>query len=233
MIFSRWRRRIAPFKNQFHRPTVCVLEDRTVPTSYRLLFPPVAPPADLASHFQVTVPGTVHAGQAFTVVVEAEDAGNHIATNYSGTVQITLGITDESAKAPASVTFSAANKGVHSFQITLATAGSQIIEVNASANPTIAGSAWTTVTAARSKVMAPGIVIPDVSYGIVPAGYELVGQELVLVPNLSSNFASPISGYPGNGFAYPGYELVGQELVLVPNLSSNLSNFSPGGSYWG
>src|SRR5947207_2831196 len=113
MLFSRRAQRpVSTF-----RPTVCVLEDRTVPAGFRV-FPSVpAPPP--ATHFAVLLPQDVEVGKAFSVTVEAVDAKNHVVPTYRGTVQVSLAGPDAGAVYPASFTFSAADTGRHSFQMTL------------------------------------------------------------------------------------------------------------------
>ena len=99
--------------------------------------------AAVATHFVVyTDPGT-RVGEPTTVRVVAEDAQNHLVTNYTGTANVTS--SDGAATLPASVTF---DKGRASFfQVTFGTEGPQTVTVTDNADASIAGSASTTVAA--------------------------------------------------------------------------------------
>ncbi len=129
---------MSPRRKWSYRPAVCVLEDRTVPSSFRTF------PAGPATHLVVIAPAQVQADQSFTVEVEAEDASNRVATTFTGPVQLVLGTADAGATLP-SYTFTMADGGVHLFQVTLTLAGSQTIGARDTANAMIAGGARTTV----------------------------------------------------------------------------------------
>ena len=89
-----------------YRPRFDVLEDRTVPATFRGF--PVTPVTPPATHLIVLAPQNVESGKMFNVVVEAADASNHVVTGFKGTVQIQLATADAGATFPASFTFSAA-----------------------------------------------------------------------------------------------------------------------------
>lgn len=72
----------------------------------------------------ISTPASATAGSSFNVTVTA-DQGSTVDTSYTGTVQ--LSSTDGKAVLPASYTFTAADKGSHTFTVTLDTAGSQTI----------------------------------------------------------------------------------------------------------
>jgi hypothetical protein len=77
-----------------------------------------------ATHFQVTAPASVTAGTAFSVTVTALTAKpeNQMDCLYTGTVALTLGISDPNATLPAPHTFTLADGGSFTFQVTLGTA---------------------------------------------------------------------------------------------------------------
>ena len=79
-----------------------------------------------AAHLEVIVPENVTAGNAFNVTVEAEDASNHLATGYTGTIHFSLGSTDAGATLPADYTFTASDHGKHTFQVTLSATPSSV-----------------------------------------------------------------------------------------------------------
>lgn len=83
-----------------------------------------------AASLRVTAPTTVTAGVPFMVTVTAIDATNNTdstAYAYRGTVRFTS--SDLSAVLPASYTFTATDRGVHSFTVTLRTAGAPSFSV--------------------------------------------------------------------------------------------------------
>src|SRR5437867_12870937 len=98
MFFSRQprpaRKAIATF-----RPSLCVLEDRTVPSTISSLTwqPPSPGPA---THLQVYAPHNVKSGQSFAIEVDAKDANSRIATGYLGAVHFSLGAADANAILP-------------------------------------------------------------------------------------------------------------------------------------
>jgi len=77
------------------------------------------------------------AGVAGNLTVTARDAYGNTATGYSGTVHFTS--TDTKAILPANYTFKASDKGVHTFSVTLKTAGTQAIRARDTVTSTITG----------------------------------------------------------------------------------------------
>ena len=69
--------------------------------------------AAAASKFIITAPSTVTAGVPFSLTLTVEDAYGNVVTGYTGTVHFKS--TDNTALLPASYTFTAADKGVHTF----------------------------------------------------------------------------------------------------------------------
>ena len=78
------------------------------------------------------------AGTAFSVNVTASDAYGNAIENYVGTARITS--TDTQANLASSFSFTSADLGTHTFNMTLKTAGSQSITFTDSANSAITGS---------------------------------------------------------------------------------------------
>jgi N-acetylneuraminic acid mutarotase len=106
-------------------------------TSSSLTITPAAP-----SYFTVSAPTAATAGNPVNVAVTAYDHYGNIATGYAGTVN--LSSTDPAANL-GGYTFTTGtgkDNGVHTFPITLKTAGSQTITVSdaTSTNPTITGT---------------------------------------------------------------------------------------------
>jgi len=99
-----------------------------------------ATPPAAADHLAVAAPTADTAGSAFGVTVTALNAGGSADAAYAGTVR--LGSSDAQAGLPASYTFTAADKGAHTFAATLKTAGSQSITATdaATTNPAAAAT---------------------------------------------------------------------------------------------
>jgi hypothetical protein len=194
MFSIRWFRRRRPSQGsrrspRAFRPAVLALEDRTVPSGLGLLHPGgfgalFSPPSSSgpATHLQVIVPENVQSGQSFNVLVEAEDAGNRLATGYTGTVQLSLGTADAGATLPAAFTFTAADHGAHLFQVTLAATGSQTITATDATTSSITGSASTTVnpapTLAQILVVTPETAAVGVSTPVTVAALDASGHLL-------------------------------------------------------
>jgi PKD repeat protein len=70
-------------------------------------------------------PSSTNAGVSGTVTITAEDPFDNLATAYRGQVAFTS--SDHQAVLPSSYTFSSTDNGIHSFTVTLGTAGSQSI----------------------------------------------------------------------------------------------------------
>jgi hypothetical protein len=80
----------------------------------------------------------------FSVAVVVEDSFGNAATGYAGTVH--LSSTDAAAVLPADYTFTAADQGVHLFNVTLASGGRQTIRAADTAVASLAGSLQVAVT---------------------------------------------------------------------------------------
>ncbi len=142
MLFSRWfQSRRQP--RQSFRPAIHYLEDRTVPSGLHMSAPMPGP----ATSLEVVVPEHVTSGQSFKVLVEVEDASNHLATGYTGSVSLTSP-TDTSATLPTAYTFGPSDHGEHWFQVTLVATGSETIDATGTlpaSTSTIVGHATTEV----------------------------------------------------------------------------------------
>jgi hypothetical protein len=101
------------------------------------------------AHLLFSDPGTVTAGSPFSLTVTAQDASNHTATGYRGTVHFTA-----SNGASADYTFTAADRGTHTFG-GLVTPQPQTLAVTGqdTLNPAVRGSVTFTVAPAPA---APG-----------------------------------------------------------------------------
>lgn len=101
-----------------------------------------------ATHLQVTAPQNIQSGVSFDIVVAAEDASNHVAAGYTGTVHFSLTTADEGASLPADYTFTTSDHGIHRFHLTLVATGAQTITASDTRTASITGSASITVNPA-------------------------------------------------------------------------------------
>ncbi len=109
-----------------------------------------APPTD---HLVISAATTDTAGNAVSVTVTADTASNVPDTGFTGT--ITLTSTDAQSGLPLSYTFTSADKGSHTFSVTLKTAGSQTV----TASDTAISSSVTTSAIAVSPAAASQFVL--------------------------------------------------------------------------
>ena len=100
----------------------------------------------VATHFLVVTDPQAYAGGQARVTVVALDASNHQVQNYTGTVHLTD--TDTGTTLPADYTFTAADRGSHTFTITPSAVGTETVTATDTATATITGSADLTVSAA-------------------------------------------------------------------------------------
>jgi hypothetical protein len=97
------------------------------------------------AHFQVTPSSsTVQTGKPFSITVTALDPFNRTITSYNHKVHFVS--TDHQASLPGDFTFSPTNGGMHTFMVTLGTAGSQIVRVSDVNEPAVTGTATLTIT---------------------------------------------------------------------------------------
>ena len=104
-----------------------------------------------ASKFLLSAPSSATAGTSFSLTVTAEDAYGNVATGYTGTVHFTS--SDGQAALPADYTFTPGDGGVHTFTVTLKTAGSQTVTATDTASSSITGQASLTVNPAAASTM--------------------------------------------------------------------------------
>ena len=102
-----------------------------------------------------SIPSTT-AGIDQNFTVDAEDASGNTLTNYAGTVAFSS--SDVQAGLPATYAFGTADQGVHTFSVTLKTAGSQNITVQDAVNGLTTGQTGILVSAAAaSKLSLSGL----------------------------------------------------------------------------
>jgi hypothetical protein len=130
------------------------------------------------THFRVTAPSSATAGQPFTAIVTALDAFNNIATAYTGTVVFSS--TDAQATLPSNYIFTPADNGVHSFTVTLRTAGVQMLTATDSMTASLTGNATIGVVAAAAAYLrmlpAQNTVYPGQPFAMTVTAYDAFGN---------------------------------------------------------
>ena len=92
-----------------------------------------------ASRFLITAPSSVTSGVAFSLTITVQDAYGNVVTGYTGTIHFKS--TDSKATLPANYTFTAADKGVHTFTgLVLRKRGTQKITITDTPNSALTGS---------------------------------------------------------------------------------------------
>ena len=137
--------------------------------------------AGAVTSFAVSAPAATTAGDTFSVTVSALDALGDVATGYSSTIHFTS--SDAQAGLPADYTFTPDDAGVHTFTVTLKSAGSRFVGAT-EVGGTITGGANVDVTPGAAAVVRPGrrrrghrrrpaghVVARDV-YGNIATGYS-------------------------------------------------------------
>ena len=102
--------------------------------------------APTVTHFAIAAARSATAGASTQVSVIALDADNHIVQGYTGTVTFTS--SDASATLPDDYTFTAADGGVHVFDVTFATTGSETLTATDTSDTSITATKKVNVNAA-------------------------------------------------------------------------------------
>jgi predicted outer membrane repeat protein len=100
----------------------------------------------------------IQAGVAGAVTVTARDTNGNVVTGYRGTIHFTS--SDSQAALPLDYTFTAADNGAHTFNLTLETAGSQSVTVTAGSSVTGTQSGIAVTAAAASIFIVSGFPTP-------------------------------------------------------------------------
>lgn len=113
--------------------------------------PPVSPDS-----LSISAPSGVSAGSTFSVTVTASNTSGSADSGYTGTVRFSS--TDTQAGLPSTYTFSAADHGVHTFLVTLKTAGAQSVSVTDTASNQSASASGISVSpGAVSQFIVSGL----------------------------------------------------------------------------
>jgi hypothetical protein len=122
-------------------------------------------------------PTSTTAGVAHTFTVTVKDQYGNLVTGYTGTVRFSS--SDAQAGLPANYTFTAADRGVHTFTATLKTAGTQSITVTDVAAPISSSLANLTVTAAAAThfaISAPASAHSGTAFSVTVTALDAYGN---------------------------------------------------------
>jgi streptogramin lyase len=117
------------------------------------------------THLDVTAVPTTVAGGAVNLTVRALEPDGSVDTGYTGTVHFTS--SDGQATLPANYTFAAADGGVHTFSVTLRTAGAQSITASDGA---LTSTATVTVNPAAANHV---LVVPSVGTTVAGSPFDV------------------------------------------------------------
>jgi hypothetical protein len=133
------------------------------------------------SKYQVKAPAGTTAGQVFSLTVTAQTATGQTDTHYIGTIHFTS--SDPSAFLPANYTFTAADKGVHTFiGLALEKAGSETITATDTESSAVTFMAKIKVHAAEAtqfQIKAPTSVTAGVPFNVTVTALDAYGNVAV------------------------------------------------------
>ncbi len=189
-------------------------------------------PVDLA----ISTPASATAGSSFSVTVKAEQGGT-VDTSYLGTVKLTS--SDSRAVLPSSYTFTAADKGSHTFTVTLDTAGSQTVTATDTSGSALAAtsSAISVSPAKASQFVLAGLpssaaagasetftLTAKDAYGNVATGYTgtVSFTSTDTRAHLPSNFTFTTADAGKHSFSVT-FETAGSQTVTAKDATSNIS----------
>jgi hypothetical protein len=163
-------------------PGYDLVTGRGSPIANRVVADLIGQPLSLSlNRFLVASSPSVTAGNSLSVTVTALDLSGALLSPYTGTVH--LSSTDPAASLPADYTFTAANRGVHTFNVTLRTAGNQRVTVTDTATAVAGSTSVTVFPAAPSKLAfgqqptnatANSLISPSVTVRVLDAFGNLV-----------------------------------------------------------
>jgi hypothetical protein len=141
--------------------------------------------APAATRLLVLTPETTTPGTPARVTVAALDASGHVVPNYTGTVRLTS--SDGKATLPANYTFTAADHGRHTFQVTFQTPGSQQVTATDTKTGSVTGQGSVLV-----KAVGPATHVGVIALRAALAGFPTPVEVVALD---ASN--QVVSGYTG------------------------------------
>jgi hypothetical protein len=127
--------------------------------------------------FEIFASPTTTAGAAYSFVLVALDAFGNLATGYAGTVH--LSSSDRQAGLPADYTFTAADGAIHTFTVTLKTAGTQSLSVVDTAHSSLVSGLSVSVASGavdHFAISGPTSVTQGVGFKITVSAVDAFGN---------------------------------------------------------
>jgi Ca2+-binding RTX toxin-like protein len=199
---------------------------------------PPPPPANGSNtpNIELAPPNTAISGTPLALTVTAYDAFGNIATGYNGTIQfssggdrptiatgyngaVPLSSSGGNTGLPSSYAFTAADAGVHTFYLTLDTAGAQSITVSDTSNPQMSSASPAVVvvnpaTQLLVTLQPPTSVTAGQTFGLTVEAVDALG-------NLNPTFGGPVTLSLGDN---PGGGTLGGTLTV--NAINGVATFS-------
>jgi hypothetical protein len=157
----------------------------------------IAVHAGAATHLTVAATSPETAGAAFNVTVTALDGGNNVATGYTGIVHFTKSDTGAGSAVPANYGFTGGDAGVHTFSVTLVTAGSQTVAATDTVTASITGTATITVNAGAAAHFTVSATSPQTA----GAAFNFTVTALDAFNNASTGYAGTVHFTSSDGAA--------------------------------
>jgi hypothetical protein len=129
--------------------------------------------ATAAVSLSVVASSSTTAGAPLSVTVTALNTFGNVATGYGGTIHFTS--SDGQAGLPADYTFGAGDQGVHTFTVTLKTAGGQTVTATDTGNGSLAGFTDVTVSPAAASqftLSAPAGATAGAAFSVTVVAFD-------------------------------------------------------------
>ena len=162
------------------------------------------------THFAISVSLSVSAGSEFVFDVAAEDANNHVAAGYAGTVTFTS--TDSQALLPTTATLSG---GLGDFVATLGTAGNQTLSIADTTTSSLSGRS-TAIAVAPSMVTQFGVSAPS---------NVTAGNDFTITVTAEDAFDNKVTAYTGETVSL-GSSDSAATFPAFGNITSGLGTFT-------
>jgi hypothetical protein len=140
-----------------------------------------------ASKLAIATATSVNAGNAQTATVTVTDAYGNTLSGYTGTVKFTS--SDAQAALPANYTFTKTDAGVHIFNVTLKTVGTQSITVVDTVNAAI--------TATQSGIAVKQVIAQVASFTVSGFAATTAGTAKSFTVSAKDASGNVVSGYTG------------------------------------
>lgn len=190
--------------------------------------------ADWRSLVVTGLASTTTAGEAQTFTVTALNNAGNVLTDYTGTIHFSS--SDYQAGLPADYQFTAADRGVHTFTVTLKTAGWQSITATDTAVPNLSSSQGSSVTPATLSTLLIGgfpssLTSEDYGYFSVSAA-DAYGNAVTSYTGtvrftssdgqalLPDDYTFTPDWHYGTGYFYAVLPTVGSQSITVTDLAN-------------